>query len=60
MFRESIIQRAGEEDTNPSALRTWNEWMDLENILLREITKSEKDKYLMMSLLWNLTNKTNL
>ena len=31
--------------------------MDLENIMLSEISQSEKDKYHMISLMWNLMNK---
>ena len=33
-------------------------WMDIENIL-SEISWSEKDKYHMISLMWNLMNKRN-
>ena len=32
-------------------------WMDLENTVLGEISQSEKDKYHMISLMWNLINK---
>ena len=32
-------------------------WMDLENIMLSETSQSEKDKYHMISLMWNLINK---
>ena len=33
-------------------------WMDLENIImLSEISQSEKDKYHLMSLMWNRMNK---
>ena len=32
-------------------------WTELENIMLREISQSEKDKYRMISLMWNLRNK---
>ena len=31
-------------------------WMDLEDIMLSEISQTEKDKYCMV---WNLKNKTN-
>ena len=31
-------------------------WMDLEGIMLNEISQTEKDKYLMISLIWNLKN----
>ena len=31
-------------------------WMKLEN-MLNEISQSEKDKYHMVSLMWNLMNK---
>ena len=34
-------------------------WMDLENIMLSEICQAEKDKYHMISLMWNLMNKLN-
>ena len=34
-------------------------WMDLENIKLSEISQSEKDKYHMISRMWNLMNKLN-
>ena len=34
-------------------------WMDLEGIMLSEISQTEKDKHCMMSLKWNLKNKTN-
>ena len=34
-------------------------WMDLESIVLSEISQSEKDKYHMISLMWNLMNKLN-
>ena len=35
-------------------------WTDLENIMLSEISQSEKDKYHMISLItWNLMNKLN-
>ena len=33
-------------------------WMKLEN-MLNEISQSEKDKYHMVSLMWNLMNKLN-
>ena len=34
-------------------------WIDLENITLSEINQSEKNKYHMISLVWNLMNKLN-
>ena len=34
-------------------------WMDLENIMLRQTGQSEKDKYYMIPLMWNLINKLN-
>ena len=34
-------------------------WMDLENIALSEMSQSEKDKYHVISLMWNLMNKLN-
>ena len=33
--------------------------MDLEGIMLSEISQTEKDKYYMISLVWNLRNKTD-
>ena len=33
-------------------------WMELEGIMLSEVSQSEKDKYHMISLMWNLRNKT--
>ena len=35
-------------------------WMELESIMLSEISQTVKDKYHMISLInWNLINKTN-
>ena len=34
-------------------------WMELECIVLSKISQSEKDKYHMTSLMWNLRNKTD-
>ena len=34
-------------------------WIELEGIMLTETSQSEKDKYHMISLMWNLRNKTN-
>ena len=34
-------------------------WMELKSIMPSEISQSEKDKYHMISLMWNLRNKTN-
>ena len=34
-------------------------WMELEDIMLSEISQSEKDKYHMISLAWNLRNKAD-
>ena len=34
-------------------------WMDLENIMLSELSQSQKDKFCMISLTWNLMNKIN-
>ena len=34
-------------------------WMELEGIMLSEISQSEKDKHHMISLMWNLRNKTD-
>ena len=34
-------------------------WMELECIILSRISQSEKDKYHVISLMWNLRNKTN-
>ena len=33
--------------------------MDLEGIMFSEISQTEKDKYRMISLMWNLKNTTN-
>ena len=33
-------------------------WMDKEGIMLSEISQTGKDKYHMISLMWNLKNKT--
>ena len=33
--------------------------MDLENIILSEGNQTEKDKYYMISLIWNLKNNTS-
>ena len=33
-------------------------WMDLQAIMLNKIHQSEKEKYHMISLMWNLRNKT--
>ena len=33
--------------------------MDLEGIILSDISQTEKDKYCMISFIWNLKNKTN-
>ena len=32
-------------------------WMDLENIMLSEISQAEKDKYHTISLMWSLSNE---
>ena len=34
-------------------------WMDLQSIVPSEISQSEKDKYCVISLMWNLINKIN-
>ena len=34
-------------------------WMDLEGMMLSEISQSEEDKYHMISLMWSLRNTTN-
>ena len=34
--------------------------MDLEYIMLSEISQSEKDKYFVISYMWDLKNKTNV
>ena len=34
-------------------------WMDLEGIMLSEISQTEKDKYCMISHMWNLKYTTN-
>ena len=33
-------------------------WMELEGIMLSEISQAEKDRYYMFSLMWNLRNFT--
>ena len=35
-------------------------WMDLKSIMLTEISQTEKDKYFVITYLWNLKNKTNV
>ena len=34
-------------------------WMELESIMLNEISQSKKDKNHVILLVWNLRNKTN-
>ena len=34
-------------------------WMELESIMLSEVSQAVKDKYYMISPKWNLINKTN-
>ena len=34
-------------------------WMDLENIMLSEISQSEKEKITYFTHMWNLMNKLN-
>ena len=34
-------------------------WINLENIMLSKLSESEKDKYCMISIMWNLMNKIN-
>ena len=34
-------------------------WMDLECIMLSKVSQTQKDKYRMISLMWNLRNKTD-
>ena len=34
-------------------------WMELENIMLSELSQSMKDKYHMISDMWNLMNTIN-
>ena len=34
-------------------------WMELEFIMLSEISQSEKDKYCMIPFMWNLCNPTD-
>lgn len=31
----------------------WNKWMNLEDVMLRKINQTQKDKYSMISLTWN-------
>ena len=35
-------------------------WMDLEGIILSEISQTEKDKYCMISHIWNLIKRNKL
>ena len=35
-------------------------WTELVSIMLTEISQPEKDKYHIISLMWNLTNKMNM
>ena len=34
-------------------------WMELETLILSEVTQKEKDKYPIISHIWNLINATN-
>ena len=34
-------------------------WMNLEGIMLSEIGQTKKDKYSVITYMWNLKNKTN-
>ena len=34
-------------------------WMDLEIIILSEVSQTKKDRYYMISFMWNLKNSTN-
>ena len=34
-------------------------WMELETLILSEVSQKEKDKYHMISCIWNLTYGTN-
>ena len=34
-------------------------WRDLEGIMLSEISQTEKDKYCVVTYMWNLKNTTN-
>ena len=34
-------------------------WMELECIMLSKVSQTQKDKYRMISLMWNLRNKTD-
>ena len=34
-------------------------WLDLEGIMLSEISQTDKDKHCMISHMWNLKNTTN-
>ena len=38
---------------------TFLTWIDLEGIVLNEISQTEKEKYHMISLTWNLKHKIN-
>ena len=45
--------------TKKEILQFAAKWMDLEVIMLSEMSQIEKDKYLMISYMWNLKNNTN-
>ena len=34
-------------------------WVDLEGIMLSEMSQTEKDKYCVFTYMWNVKNKTN-
>ena len=34
-------------------------WMELEGLMLSQVSRSEKDKYHMISLMWDLRNKAD-
>jgi len=50
---DGILLSHQKNETLPFAMM----WMELEGIMLSEISQSEKDKYCMISLMWNLRNK---
>jgi len=51
---DGILLSHQKNETLPFAMM----WMELEGIMLSEISQSEKDNYHMISLIWNLRNKT--
>ena len=38
---------------------TWSTWMDLEIVIVSEVSQTEKDKYHDIAYMWNLKNGTH-